>query len=368
MNSAGVVYGDREIGILSTKSGKVRFEYSPGWLKDGFSISPISLPLEQQSFVPEENHFGGLFGVFSDSLPDWWGTHVSSLEFARNGKSYNDLGPLEKLTSIGTNWLGALHYTPSDPEPYVQTRKDLDTLCEECMKLTDEDRSADIGTIFPMACSTGGARPKIFYHHDGDEWVIKFKERNDPPWIGKAEYEYNLAAKECGIEVPEVRLFHSDICDGYFASKRFDREGGKRVHMISLGGLLEVPRQLPLLDYVSFLQATGFITKSQDEVVKAFRLACFNIISKNMDSHSKNFAYLYSEKKGRYVLSPAYDLTRTVGMREHEMTCMGNGNPGRDDLLALADEVHIPKNTAKDILDTVGNIVSDRLSEWVAMK
>ena len=138
--------------------------------------------------------------------------------------------------------------------------------------------------------------------------------------------------------------------------------------MISLGGLLEIPRQLPLLDYVSFLQATGFVTKSQEEVVKAFRLACFNILSKNMDSHSKNFSYLYSEKEERYVLSPAYDLTRTVGMKEHEMTCIGKGNPEREDLLGLAKEVHIPKNRAKDILDTVDNVVSDRLSEWIRME
>ena len=367
MDSIGVLYGDREVGRLSAEPGRIRFRYSPGWLEDGFSISPVSLPLENRSFVPEENHFGGLFGVFADSLPDWWGTYVSSLAFTKKGKSYAELGPLGKLASNGTDGLGALHYAPSDAGPRIQTGKNLDDICEECMKLAEEDRSADIETVFQLAASTGGARLKIFRQFGNEEWMVKFKERNDPAWIGRAEYEYNLAAKECGIEVPEVRLFPSEICDGYFASKRFDRAGERRIHMISLGGLLEVPRQLPLLDYVSFLQATGFVTRSQDEVVKAFRLACFNILSKNMDSHSKNFSYLYSEEKGGYVLSPAYDLTRTVGMKEHEMTCMGKGNPDRQDLLALADEVRIPVKKAKDIVDTVADVVSDRLSEWTTM-
>ena len=55
-------------------------------------------------------------------------------------------------------------------------------------------------------------------------------------------------------------------------------------------------------------------------------------------------------------------------MKEHEMTCIGKGNPEREDLLGLAKEVHIPKNRAKDILDTVDNVVSDRLSEWIRME
>jgi serine/threonine-protein kinase HipA len=97
------LYGDREVGELSADSGRIRFEYSPGWLEEGFSISPISLPLEKRSFIPEEKHFGGLFGVFADSLPDWWGTYVSSLAFSRKGKSYTDLGPLVLLASVGSN-------------------------------------------------------------------------------------------------------------------------------------------------------------------------------------------------------------------------------------------------------------------------
>ncbi|MBQ7979468.1 MAG: HipA domain-containing protein, partial [Candidatus Methanomethylophilaceae archaeon] len=95
-----------------------------------------------------------------------------------------------------------------------------------------------------------------------------------------------------------------------------------------LAALLETPTDIPMLDYVSFLQATRYITRSQAEVVKAYRLSCFNVLSKNYDDHPGNFSYLYSDKEGRYVLSPAYDLTRSPNMKEHHMTCMGNPLPG----------------------------------------
>ncbi|MBO7410068.1 MAG: HipA domain-containing protein, partial [Candidatus Methanomethylophilaceae archaeon] len=93
--------------------------------------------------------------------------------------------------------------------------------------------------------------------------------------------------------------------------------------------------------------------------------SCFNILAKNFDDHSKNFAYLYSRDKGRYVLSPAYDLTRTPSMAEHFMTCMGNPLPGEKELFGLADASGIPRNRAEDIIRTVADNVSERLAEWL---
>ena len=365
MNTIQVMYGKREVGRIKNESGILYFAYSKEWLNDGFSISPRSLPLEDKVFSQTNGRFGGLFGVFADSLPDGWGTYTAIRALRKRGISYLDLDPLEKLSLIGEDGLGALRYLPPSDAWNDPQEKDLDTICRECMSLIEDEKDVDLDDIFRRAGSTGGARPKVNYTIDGEEWIVKFRERRDPEWIGRMEYEYNRAAEACGITVPESRLIPSGICEGYFASRRFDRDGGRRIHMITLGGLLEVPRDMPLLDYHSFLQATGFITKSQEEVVKAFRLACFNILSRNMDDHSKNFAYLYSEECGGYVLSPAYDLTRTINQKEHEMTCMGEGNPDKNDLLALADKVRIPKRTAAEIIEMTENTVKDRLSEWL---
>ena len=69
-----VMYDEKLVGTLAMASGhKVAFQYSEEWLEDGFSISPFSLPLKNQVFVPQKDYFDGLFGVFADSLPDNWG-------------------------------------------------------------------------------------------------------------------------------------------------------------------------------------------------------------------------------------------------------------------------------------------------------
>ena len=69
-----VLYDERLVGTLAlTSAHKAAFEYSEEWLETGFPVSPFSLPLKRQVFLPSKDYFGGLFGVFADSLPDAWG-------------------------------------------------------------------------------------------------------------------------------------------------------------------------------------------------------------------------------------------------------------------------------------------------------
>ncbi len=72
-----VYYKSRHVGTLAQMADKrIAFQYDREWIRTGFSINPLSLPLSNEVFVPNErsrDRFGGLFGVFSDSLPDSWG-------------------------------------------------------------------------------------------------------------------------------------------------------------------------------------------------------------------------------------------------------------------------------------------------------
>lgn len=69
-----VFYHKRKVGTMALyKNHLAAFEYDREWLADGFSISPFSLPMKKQVFIPNVNPFDGLFGVFADSLPDGWG-------------------------------------------------------------------------------------------------------------------------------------------------------------------------------------------------------------------------------------------------------------------------------------------------------
>ena len=73
-NALQVYYDEKLVGTLAmTANRKAAFQYTDEWLEHGFSISPFSLPLKKQVFVPTKDYFGGLYGVFADSLPDNWG-------------------------------------------------------------------------------------------------------------------------------------------------------------------------------------------------------------------------------------------------------------------------------------------------------
>ena len=76
------------------------FEHSPGWLFDGFSISPLELPLKRGLLLPcvpfgrvtvplelplkrglllpKTDYFYGNFGIFEDSMPDGYGNYLFS--------------------------------------------------------------------------------------------------------------------------------------------------------------------------------------------------------------------------------------------------------------------------------------------------
>ena len=60
-NALQVYYDERHVGTLAmTADYKVAFQYCEEWLENGFPISPFSLPLKKQVFVPTKVYFDGL--------------------------------------------------------------------------------------------------------------------------------------------------------------------------------------------------------------------------------------------------------------------------------------------------------------------
>lgn len=96
--------------------------------------------------------------------------------------------------------------------------------------------------------------------------------------------------------------------------------------------------------------------KLADDLYEAFRRMYFNVFYENKDDHSKNFAFLYDEDLGGYVLSPACDLTHTPEKYEHEMTVNGNGNPTNGDLLAVGKEFRLSVPKCKSIMNAIEKI------------
>ena len=347
-----VFYNDKLVGTLAkTPDRLVAFEYDNEWLATGFSISPFSLPLQKKVYLPKFEPFEGLFGVFNDSLPDGWGRLLVDRLLLKNNINPSEIDNLNRLAVVQESGMGALTYKPGHRFETPQEESDYDKLAQECSKILESQSSDNLDELFKLGGSSGGARPKILTKINSEDWIIKFPSSQDPKYIGEQEYKYSLVAKDCGIKMSETKLFDSKICSGYFGIKRFDRENGKKVHMVSVSGLLETSHRLPNLDYNILMKLTLELTKNYQDIEQLYRLMCFNVFAHNRDDHSKNFSFLYDESQKEWHLSPAYDLTYSSSFNgEHATTINGEGkNPSLEDILAVAKNIGIKEKHALDI-------------------
>lgn len=372
-NALQVLYDGKLVGTLAmTADHKAAFQYSEEWIENGFPISPFSLPLKEQVFVPTMDYFNGLFGVFADSLPDNWGRLLLNRLLRAHKQNPDKLTVLDRLAIVGKSGMGALTYYPEREINEKYGDVDLDELAEQCQKILNTEYSDKLDELYRLGGTSGGARPKIMTTIDGEEWIIKFPAHVDGKNAGKMEYDYSCCAKECGITMSETRLFTSEKCEGYFGIKRFDRisdkNGQKRIHMLTAAALLELDFEQPSLDYHSLMKLTKILTRdAEKDIEEMFCRMCFNVFAHNRDDHLKNFTYLYDEENDRWSLSPAYDLTYSnTYYGEHTTTVDGNGrNPGRKELLAVGIAAGMKKETCVESMNMIEKCVKNMLGKYL---
>lgn len=367
LNSYGV---RRMVGLLYQAGNRIFFEYAPEFLASGIALSPFKLPLQPGVFEDEKRTFGGLFGLFNDSLPDGWGCLLLDRKLRKRGLAWDDITMLSRLSLIGRNPMGALEYEPAEDDPDAPGQVELDSLAGEIGNILDGKDSAVLDELLKLNGSSGGARPKIVAWVSEDRksiihgsqiapagftpYLIKFAEKSDRRDCGELEYRYSLAAKAAGIEMPPTRLFPSQTGPGYFGVQRFDRTAQGKVHVHSACGLLHASHRYSTLDYENLLKLTLLLTKDSRQVGEMARRMIFNVKSGNRDDHSKNFAFLLAPDL-QWKLAPAYDLTASAGING-EQTAMVNGK-GRDitdaDLIAAAAGAGIAARDMRTMIDAV---------------
>lgn len=366
INHVEVRYHGCKVGILAEdKTGLGAFQYDKEWLADGFSISPFSLPLESRVFVPKGDGLEGLFGVFTDSLPDGWGRLLVDRMLKREGMAPSSISAVCRLGIVGYTGMGALEYKPQLMPSEEYRDFDFDWLSLQCAKIWEEEDSEALDRLFYMGGSSGGARPKVFIKKNGEDWMVKFPSGYDRSSIGEEEYQYMLCAGKCGIKIPEIQLFPSKYGKGFFGIQRFDRIGEEKVHMVSAGGLLETSHRIPNLDYQDLMKLTYFLTRDERQLMELFRRMCFNVFAHNRDDHSKNFSYLYHNIDKKWVLSPAYDLTYSHSIGgEHATSVYGNGkDPGEEELILVGKSAGLSKRWMVKIIKEIEEIVFTELGD-----
>ena len=346
-----VYLGNARVGRLAlTKEGLGAFEYDSGYLTTGLSISPFELPLKNGVMIAKHSPFEGNFGVFDDCLPDGWGLLLLDRFLQKQGINPRKLSILDKLSFVGSTGRGALEFRPDRSVMNNEETINFEHLAAETEKILRSDtyQGDSIESLYKQGGSPGGARPKIVIKYEGKEWLVKFRATTDPATIGKTEYKYSLLAKQCGLEMPETRLFE----DTFFGVERFDRTPNGKLHVVSAGGLLNADYRSPSLDYLALFQLCQVLTRNMQEMWKLYRLMVFNFLIGNKDDHAKNFAFILRGKE--WYFAPAFDILPGEGMNGYHTTSINDSiTPTKEDLFTVAEKAGLERNKAINIFNEI---------------
>ncbi|MDE1918560.1 MAG: type II toxin-antitoxin system HipA family toxin [Sphingomonadales bacterium] len=366
--------GALHLGGAAVSQRQVYFQYAKSFLDTGLNPSPLKLPLDGE-VRPGEADLEGLPGLLHDSLPDGWSRLVLDRHIRTRGYDPASLGVLDRLGLVGRHGAGALVYQSAIDMPVEAPAVDFDTAAALITRAPWEEDADRVQAALTLTRSLGGARPKAYVYlsngafstkedPNARAWIVKFPAAEDGPEAGAVEYAYSLMAREAGIIMPETRLLQSRDTGGFFAVERFDRlAGGGRLHVHSLGGLLNAPI-LNAVTYTHLMMVTGSLSKrfgtDVANIEQQIHRMAFNVLARNRDDHVKNHAFLM-DVQGRWACAPAYDLTFS-NLSEHALLVGGQGrSPGMKDMLEVARAVRIPDERTLQIVARVREAVGSWL-------
>lgn len=378
-----------------------RFEYDASFVGRGLEPSPLMMPVREgrvYSFAGlGHDTFMGLPGMLADSLPDTYGRALFEKWLSLTGRTSGN--PVEMLCFLGKRCMGALEFEPAMDLPFdPNARFEIDALVMVAREALAEksafganlsdDRRGAIAEILRLGTSAGGQRAKAIIAWNKatgevrsgqveapegfDYYLIKldgvsasagFRETEN---FGRLEYSFYKLARACGIEMTECLLLEENG-RAHFLTRRFDREGGRKLHMQTLCGLAHYDFRMHRA--YSYEQAFGVIRSLRlpySAAQEMFRRLVFNVVVRNQDDHTKNISFLMDEN-GRWRLSPAYDMGYAYNpaggwTATHQMSVNGKYDGiTRADLLAFARAEGI--KDAAEVIDRV----CDAASRWPSL-
>ncbi|MED5620176.1 type II toxin-antitoxin system HipA family toxin [Ideonella sp. BN130291] len=285
----------------------VSLRYSDTWLRQGFALSE-DLPLVSGEFLPQERDSAA--GAVDDARPDRWGERL--IRFLDKPPR---LSLMEFLYFAGDERFGALgvstsgeQYAPRRFGP-LPTLADTEAIHELVRKVLDNEPVPEAQKrLVSPGVTMGGARPKALIEVDGEQWVVKFSDGDavDSPLI---EHASMTLAATAGIRSAITRPLR--LADGHaVAVKRFDRQGGRRIHALSASVALKAAgERLGYPELAQLLRRRGVAEGGVNvqQMRELFRRMVFNILIDNTDDHEKNHVLLVHANQ-HWELSPAFDV------------------------------------------------------------
>ncbi|MGO2234978.1 toxin HipA [Marinomonas sp. UCMA 3892] len=406
-----VSYQGHDVGAVSfdVEKGIGAFEYTASFIKKGIELSPLKMPLSRRIFSFPEldfNTFKGLPGLIADSLPDNFGNSVLNAWVASQGKSPNDISPLQRLQYTGKRGMGALEYSPATKLRSLNASQqvEIQSLVSIAQEILDsrgvfevelnkdgrEEREAML-SLLSVGMSAGGARPKAVLAFNKDftqvrsgqttvpegftHYLMKFdgvNEHNqnqetfgDPLGYGAMEFVYYLMAKSCGIEMMPCRLLEEGG-RRHFITQRFDRVSNTKVHVQTLNGLAHVDYNKPgSFSYAEIFSVARQLKLPATDALQILKRMVFNIIARNHDDHAKNFAFILRDEG--WSLAPAYDLAYSYKPGSKWVNSHWMSLNGKRDGFTRADFYSLEKLSplfGKSKIDSIVDETIECVSRW----
>jgi serine/threonine-protein kinase HipA len=406
MNTAFVHIWGTMVGAVAwdNSTGLATFEYDSGFKNKNWDLSPLKMPLQATKNIfnfpelkPEFNSpidtFKGLPGLLADVLPDKYGNQLINRWLAQNGRVPNSMNPVEMLCFIGTRGMGALEFEPAALKESKRTFSiEIDSLVDIAQKmlsnkssfttnLKKEDEQAII-EILKVGTSAGGARPKAVIAYNERTGEVRSGQTNAPKgfehWLlkldgvsdvqlgassgyGRVEMAYYNMAIACGIDMMTSRLLEENG-RAHFMTKRFDREDGDVKHHIqTLCAIQHYDyNAVSSFSYEQLFQTMRELKLSYPEAEQMFRRMVFNVIARNCDDHTKNFAFRL-KKNGQWELAPAYDICHAYKpdhqwVSQHSLSMNGKRKGiSKNDLLVIGKSIRCKH--ASIIIEEIESII-----------
>ena len=404
VNNAFINIWNVRIGAIAwnDQTGLGSFEFDNKFVDKDWDISPILMPVSKTgkrifSFPENKNSttFKGLPGLLADMLPDKYGNALINSWLASQGRPSDSLNPVETLCFFGKRAMGALEVEPVNPkESSTSSKVEIKSLIDIADNILNKrekfqtdlskDEEKALLDILKIGSSAGGARAKalIAYNTKTKEvrsgqanapkgfshWIIKFDGVADSQFgaskgYGRVEMAYHLMAKAAGIEMTECDLYEENG-RAHFMTKRFDRiEGNEKLHLQSFCALRHFDfNNVGYYSYEQLFETMRILGLPFPEAEQLFRRMVFNVVARNCDDHTKNFAFLM-DNTGKWKLSLAFDICHAYRpgsswVSQQSLTVNGKRqNIKHEDFMAVAKQMNIKK--AKNIIEEVTNSVSN---------
>lgn len=403
ITTAFIKIWDETVGAVAwnVETGIASFEYDTKFITKKWDLAPLKMPLASSnrrifSFPELKNikTFKGLPGLLADVLPDDYGNQLINNWLAQNGRPENSMNPVEMLCFIGTRGMGALEFEPSQFKAYKRAFDiEVDSLVNISQKMLEkregfetnlsEDEQKAMLDILKIGTSAGGARPKAIIAYNEKTGQVKSGQTNAPKgfehWLikldtvsdvqfgestgyGRIEMAYYLMAKACEIEMMECRLMEENG-RAHFMTKRFDRQDGDTKHHIqTLCAMQHYDfNQITSFSYEQLFQTMRLLKLTYPQAEQLFRRMAFNVIARNCDDHTKNFAFRLKQNEN-WELTPAYDVCfayrpESTWVSQHNLSINGKRKDiTKEDLLIVAKSMNIKK--ANHIIQQINDVVS----------